>query len=198
MSTIVIADDHVIVAQGIASILDVEHTVIGVANSGKELIEMVRDLKPDLAVTDVNMPGLSGISAIAEIRHFNKDIPIICLTMHDEAEYAESALSAGANGYVLKHQAGGQLLEAIDTVLNGEHYVSESIALEENPIELTPRQLSVLRLLAEGKSAKVVANELCISSRTVEFHKYSMIKTLGLKNSADLIQYAISRGLSSH
>ena len=115
--------------------------------------------------------------------------------MHDEQEYAQGAMAAGALGYVLKHEAADDLVDAVNTVLAGKQYLSKSVQIEDTAPNLSPRQLSVLRLLVQGKSAKQVADELFISPRTVEFHKYSIMKLIEAKTTAELIQYAISRGL---
>jgi two-component system, NarL family, nitrate/nitrite response regulator NarL len=195
MSNLVLADDHLIVAQGVASLLEPEHTVLAIAKDGEELIALVKKHQPDLVITDISMPGMTGIAAVARLRRDFKSVKMICLTMHDEPEYAEGAIAAGANGYVLKHQAGEELVKAVDTVLNGGRYISTSIDMTEQKPTLTARQLSVLQLLVKGKSAKQVAEELFISSRTVEFHKYAMMRLLNVKTSAELIQYAINHGL---
>lgn len=195
MSRIILADDHLIVAQGVAGILNKEHDVIAIAQSGEELIELVKQHNPELVITDVSMGDMTGIAASAAIQRLNKDVKIICLTMHEEQEYAEGAFAAGALGYVLKNEAANELIQAVETVLSGEKYLSKSITINEDKPQLTSRQLSVLRLLAQGKSAKQVADELFISSRTVEFHKYTMMKLIDVKTGAALVQYALRHGL---
>ena len=197
MSKIVLADDHLIVAQGIASILQPEHEILAIAKNGEELVELVKKHKPELVITDISMPGMTGIAAIAALKRVKNDLKIICLTMHDEQEYAESAISAGALGYVLKHEATEELLKAVESVLTGQQFISKSIQVDEEAPTLSARQLSVLRLLVQGKSAKQVAEELFISPRTVEFHKYTIMKLIDAKTTADLIQYAITHGLVS-
>ena len=141
------------------------------------------------------MPGMTGIAAIAALKRIKKDLRVICLTMHDEQEYAEGAIAAGALGYVLKHEATDDLVDAVNCVLAGKQYLSKSVQVQDTAPSLSARQLSVLRLLVQGKSAKQVADELFISPRTVEFHKYSIMKLIEAKTSAELIQYALSRGL---
>jgi len=195
MSNIILADDHLIVAQGIASILQPQHKILAIAKDGLELIELVKQHQPDLVITDISMPGMTGIAAIAALKRINKKMNIICLTMHDEQEYAESAIAAGAKGYVLKHEACGSLVEAVNQVLAGNEYISTSITVNTEKAQLSSRQISVLRLLAQGKSARQVADELFISPRTVEFHKYSIMKLIDAKTSAELIQYALNHGL---
>ncbi|MHA7231090.1 response regulator transcription factor [Vibrio campbellii] len=195
MSRIILADDHLIVAQGVAGILNKEHDVIAIAQSGEELIELVKQHNPELVITDVSMGDMTGIAASAAIQRLNKGIKIICLTMHKDQEYAEGAFAAGALGYVLKNEAANELIQAVETVLSGEKYLSKSVTINEDKPQLTSRQLSVLRLLAQGKSAKQVADELFISSRTVEFHKYTMMKLIDVKTGAALVQYALRHGL---
>ena len=195
MSNIILADDHLIVAQGIASILQPEHQILAIAKDGLELVELVKQHQPDLVITDISMPDMTGIAAIAALKRINKHLKIICLTMHDEQEYAEGAIAAGAKGYVLKHEASESLIEAVNQVLNGGTYISTSITVDPDKPKLSSRQISVLRLLAQGKSARQVADELFISPRTVEFHKYSIMKLVNAKTSAELIQYALNHGL---
>lgn len=195
MSKIVLADDHLVVAQGVASILQPIHTVVAIAKNGEELFDLVKQHEPDLIITDISMPDTTGISAITKIKRINKQAKIICLTMHDEQEYAESAIAAGALGYVLKHEASENLFDAVNDVLLGKTYISPSITVSKDKPQLSARQISVLSLLAQGKSARIVAEELFISQRTVEFHKYSMMKLIDVKTSAELFQYAIKHGL---
>lgn len=195
MSNIILADDHLIVAQGIASILQPEHQILAIAKDGLELVELVKLHQPDLVITDISMPDMTGIAAIAALKRINKHLKIICLTMHDEQEYAEGAIAAGAKGYVLKHEASESLIEAVNQVLNGGTYISTSITVDPDKPKLSSRQISVLQLLAQGKSARQVADELFISPRTVEFHKYSIMKLVNAKTSAELIQYALNHGL---
>ena len=195
MSKIILADDHTIVAEGIASLLQPEHRIMAIARSGIELLALVKQHEPELVITDISMPGMTGIAAIANLKRINKNIKVICLTMHDEQEYAEGAIAAGAKGYVLKHEASESLAEAVYAVLDGKQYISKSINIDQAKPQLTSRQLSVLRLLVQGQSAKLVAETLFISPRTVEFHKYSIMKLLNVKTNVELIQYAISHGL---
>ncbi|MCL1052019.1 response regulator transcription factor [Shewanella abyssi] len=195
MSRIIIADDHLIVAQGIAGLLKPDHQVLAIAKNGEELIELVKKHDPDLVITDISMPGMTGIAAVAALKRIKKNLRVICLTMHDEQEYAEGAIAAGALGYVLKHEATDDLIDAVNNVLAGKQYLSKSVQVTDSSPSLSARQLSVLRLLVQGKSAKQVADELFISPRTVEFHKYSIMKLIDAKTSAELIQYALSHGL---
>ncbi len=202
------ADDHRIVVEGLKSILAGQFDLIGVVEDGRKMVEAARTLKPDLIVADISMPLLNGIEALEELRKEGLDIPVVFLTMHRETEYASLALEAGAAGYVLKHAAPEELVQAVRVALEGGTYVSPSLAAElfqaeraksrrndEPRVTLSARQRDVLRLLADGHSAKEIAKALDISSRTVEFHKYKLMESLGLKNSAELIQFAIKQGI---
>lgn len=205
---VLLADDHKIVLEGLRGLLSAEFDLVGFAANGRELIEQARALRPDVVVADISMPLLNGIDAVRKLLEENSAIKVVFLTMHPDPTYATRALEAGASGYVLKHAASDELITAIGAALRGQTYVSadlRSAALDEHldetkrhvkpAIELTPRQREILQLLAEGKSAKEAAAVLDISPRTVETHKYRMMDELGLKSSAQLIQYAIKHGL---
>jgi len=203
---IVLADDHRIVAEGLKSILAGHFDLVGVVEDGEKMIEAARTLEPDLIVADVSMPTLNGIEALEVMRKQGLDVPVVFLTMHREVEYASLALEAGAAGYVLKHAAPDELVQAVNVALQGGTFVSPSLAGElfhatktrstAPRVALSARQRDILRLLADGRSAKEIARELDISPRTVEFHKYKVMESLGLKNSAELIQYAIKSGIA--
>jgi len=205
---ILLADDHRIVAEGLKGILAGEFELAGVVEDGQKMVDAARTLHPDAIVADITMPLLNGIEALETLRKQGMEIPVIFLTMHREVEYASLALEAGAAGYVLKHAAPEELVQAVRVALSGGIYVSPSLAGDlfqatkarsgekgESAVALTARQRDILRLLADGRSAKEIAKTLEISSRTVEFHKYKMMESLGLKNSAELIQFAIKRGI---
>lgn len=204
---IVVADDHKVVVEGLKTILAGQFDLVGVVEDGEKLMEAARVLRPDAIVADITMPSLSGIEALAKLRKEGLDIPVVFLTMHRDVEYASKALEAGAAGYVLKHAAPEELVQAVRVALEGGTFVSPSLAGElfqanmrsrgngAPKFELSPRQREVLRLLAEGRSAKEIAKTLDLSPRTVEHHKYSLMESLGLKNSAELIQFAIRQGI---
>jgi DNA-binding NarL/FixJ family response regulator len=205
---ILLADDHRIVAEGLKSILAGQFELIGVVEDGRKMVEAAETLKPDLIVADISMPLLNGIEALERLRGEGLDIPVVFLTMHRETEYASLALEAGAAGYVLKHAAPEELVQAVRVALEGGTFVSPALAGElfqarrsrsrdngEPRFTLSERQREVLRLLADGRSAKEIAKVLDISSRTVEFHKYKVMESLGLKSSAELIQFAIRQGI---
>jgi len=205
---ILLADDHRIVVEGLRSLLTEAFDLVGVVDNGSRMVDAARQLRPDAIVADISMPELNGIEALAVMRAEGLDIPVVFLTMHREVEYAAMALEAGAAGYVLKHAAPDELLQALRVALEGGTFVSPALAGElfqatraqakgrEAPrFVLSERQRDILRLLADGRSAKEIAKVLDISSRTVEFHKYKVMEALGLKNSAELIQYAIRQGI---
>lgn len=205
---VLLADDHVLVAEALRSLLEVDFDLVGVVSDGRKLLEAARTLHPDVIVSDIAMPHLNGIDALSQLRRDGNDIPVVFLTMHHDVNFALRALEAGAAGFVLKHSASSELLTAIREALEGRTFITPRIAGEvveslrhgdtgeDSPVSaLTPRQREVLQLLAEGRSAKEIAAELSISPRTVEFHKYQMMESLGLHTSAELIHFAIRNGL---
>ena len=196
------------VAEALKSLLAGEFDLVGVVEDGLALVEAAGRLRPDVIVADVTMPRLNGIAALGRLRQEGNEVPVVFLTMHREVSFARRALEAGASGFVLKHAAPFELVQAIRAALEGRTYLPPELAAEvlefSNPgaeraldpvAEITPRQLQVLRLLAEGRSAKEMASSLSISARTVEFHKRQLIDTLGARNSAELIHFAIRHGI---
>jgi DNA-binding NarL/FixJ family response regulator len=168
------------------------------------LVREAARLLPDVIIVDISMPKLNGLEAVRQIKKEGIGSRVIFLTMHPDITYATSALDAGALGYVLKHSAHSELLQAVEKVLLGKRFITERIAEElenvphtrRDPIrKLTARQREVLQLLAEGKTAKEVADILFISPRTVEFHKYRIMEELGMSSSAELVQYSIKQGI---
>jgi DNA-binding NarL/FixJ family response regulator len=208
-SRILLADDHAVVIEGLRRILDhPEFDVVGVATDGRALLQAAAQLQPDVIITDIAMPLLNGIDAAREIHKQGPRPKIIFLTMHPEAVYATAALAAGASGYVLKSAAGEELISAIRDALEGRIYISKTIAKsvkrarEVRPADdrsaidgLTRRQREVLQLLAEGRQVKEIAVVLDVSPKTVEFHKYRVMDTLGVRTVADLTRYALKRGI---
>jgi DNA-binding NarL/FixJ family response regulator len=208
---VLLADDHKIVLEGLRRVLEEDFELAGFAGNGHELIELARQLKPDVVVADISMPLLNGIDAARTLLEEDPKLKVVFLTMHPDQTYATRALNAGASGYVLKHSASDELVTAIHEALRGGRFVSKSLhteAMEERlhqtrtrtkgTIELTGRQREVLQLIAEGKSAKEIAAILDISPRTAETHKYKIMDELGLHTSAELVQYAIKHGLVSN
>jgi DNA-binding NarL/FixJ family response regulator len=205
---VLLADDHLLVAEALTSLLTPEFDLVGVVEDGRALIEAAEKLQPDVIVADVSMPHLNGIDALAQLRQGGDRTPVVFLTMHRDVTFARRALDAGASGFVLKHSASVELVTAIRAALQGKTYLTPQLAGEvleamkegsEQPgdpvASLTPRQREVLQLLAEGRSAKEIAASLGISARTVEFHKYQMMETLKLHTNAELIHFAIKHGL---
>ncbi len=205
---VVLADDHLLVAEALTSLLSAEFDLVGVVQDGRQLVEAATALHPDVIVADVTMPHLNGIDALTRLRQQGNKVPVVFLTMHRDASFARRALEAGASGFVLKHSASTELIAALRAALEGKTYLTPQLAGEvletmrqgpEAPADpvstLTPRQREVLQLLAEGRSAKEIGRALSISARTVEFHKYQMMETLSLRTSADLIHFAIRHGL---
>ncbi|MFZ4538930.1 response regulator [Propionivibrio sp.] len=205
---VLIADDHLLVAEALKSLLDPEFDLVGVVADGRALVKAARTLRPDVIVADVTMPHLNGIDALVQLRQGGDRVPVVFLTMHRDASFARRALDAGASGFVLKHSAPIELIVAIRAALEGRTYLTPQLAGEVldgmkngpessgDPLgSITLRQREVLQLLAEGSSAKVIAAKLSISARTVEFHKYQMMETLGLHTNTELIHFAIKHGL---
>ena len=207
---VLLADDHRIVAEGLRGLLEPDFELVGIVEDGRAMLEAVDKLKPDVVVADVSMPLLNGIEAVRQLKKKNKNLAVVMLTMHLDVTYAASAFEAGASGYVLKHSAPSELITAINSALKGRTYITPLLAGEllqfhkQKPpgesgalAQLTSRQRQVLQLLAEGRCVKEVASVLNISTRTVEFHKYSMMESLGLKSSAELVRFAVKYGLVS-
>jgi len=205
---VLLADDHLLVAEALKSLLTPEFDLVGVVEDGRALVEAAGRLRPDVIVADITMPHLNGIDAMAQLRQGGDRTPVVFLTMHRDVTFARRALAAGASGFVLKHSASVELVAAIRAALQGKTYLTPQLAGEVleamkegseqagDPVaSLTPRQREVLQLLAEGRSAKEIAASLEISARTVEFHKYQMMETLGLHTNAELIHFAIKHGL---
>ena len=205
---VLLADDHRLVAEGLKSLLAPDFDLVGVVEDGRSLLEAARTLKPDVVVADIAMPQLNGIEALVQLRQEGDRVPVVFLTMHRDVAYARRALDAGASGFVLKHSAPAELVTAIQAALDGKTYLTPQLAgevlesMKEGPektadpvASLTPRQRQVLELLAEGRSAKEIATRLAISARTVEFHKYQVMETLGIHTNAELTHFAIKHGL---
>ncbi len=205
---VLLADDHRIVAEGLRALLEPEFELVGIVEDGRAMLDSAEKLRPDVVVVDVSMPLLNGIEAVRQLKKKNKDIAVVFLTMHVDVTYAASAFEAGASGYVLKHSAPSELITAISSALKGRTYITPLLAGEllqfhkqkpqdqsDKGEKLTMRQREVLQLLAEGRSVKEIARILDISSRTVEFHKYSMMEVLGLKTSAELVRFAVKHGI---
>jgi DNA-binding NarL/FixJ family response regulator len=204
---ILLADDHRIVTEGLKGLLEPEFELVGTVEDGRALLAAAGTLRPDVIVADISMPLLNGIDSVRQIKKAHKEIKVVFLTMHPDVTYAFSAFEAGASGYVLKHSAPTELVTAIRDALNGKTFVTPKLAdavkqhaneraqKREEFTRLTQRQREILQLVAEGKSAKEIAIVLNISSRTVEFHKYRIMKDLGIQSAAELVHYAVRHGI---
>ena len=211
---IVLADDHTILREGLRSLLtaDAEFVVVGEAQDGREAVRCVERLEPDLLLMDLSMPRMSGMDAIREIKKRFPDTRVIALTVHKTEEYLLTTLQAGADGYVLKDATHDELVMAIRTVMAGKFYLSPDVS--EKVIEgylvgkessrslsawetLSQREREVLKLIAEGYKNKDIAEDLCISLKTVEKHRANLMKKLDLHNAAALTVYAVEKGLVS-
>lgn len=197
--------------QGIKNILEnvKDLEVVGEASNGIELLELLGKLTPDMVILDISMPQMRGIEATREIKMISADIKVLILTMHKDKEYVYSAMSAGAEGYLVKEDADTELFAAIEKLRNKGHYLSPLLSSEvafeliqasakgESPTTsdlLTTREREVLTLIAEGTPNKEIADLLFISIRTVENHRTNIMQKLGIKQTANLVKYAIRKG----
>jgi DNA-binding NarL/FixJ family response regulator len=204
---ILLADDHVLIAEALQLLLQAEFDVVGTVSDGRALLKAVAELAPDVVVVDIGMPLLNGLDAGEQLKALHPGVKVIYLTQNREPRFAVEAFRRNASGYLLKDSAASELTTAIRAALRGKSYVSPAVAkgmLDEvssaQPHQIMLRELSarereVLQLLAEGKSMKEVAALLDISARTVEFHKYRIMQLLGVKTNAELVQQAIKLGL---
>ena len=203
-STVLLADDHAIVTDGLARILTEAHfDVVGAVRDGQQLLDAATRLRPDVIITDLSMPGLSGLDALARLRAEHVRSKVIVLTMHHDAELATDAIRGGASGFLLKESAGDELLTAVHQVLDGKAYITPTVtqdvmncmARPAKAPQVTPRQRDVLRLLVKGQRMKEIAANLGLSTRTVESYKYEMMEILGVTSTAELVRYALERRL---
>jgi DNA-binding NarL/FixJ family response regulator len=198
---VLLADDHAIIAEGLARLIGDVADLVGQVNDGRRLVEEARRLQPDIIVADITMPGMSGIDAMRQLKAEGSGARFIFLTIHTEARLAAEAMRSGASGYLLKQAAGNELFDAIQAVTSGRTYLTPlitgdvlrnlTVPRETAERELTPRQRDVLRLLAQGKRMKEIAAELDISVRTVENHKAHLLQVLSLSSTADLVRFAV-------
>jgi DNA-binding NarL/FixJ family response regulator len=196
--SVLIADDHTLVLEGIKKLLENEVNLVGMAEDGMELIRAAHRLKPDIIILDISMPLLNGVEAARRLRKTLPRAKLIFLTMHGDATYVVEALRLGVSGYVLKRSAASELITAIREVTQGRTYVTSLVKIPSNDsgthvsaVQLTARQREILQLICEGRCPKEISSLMAISVRTVEFHKYSIMKKLGLNTIAELTKYAI-------
>ena len=208
--TILLADDHAIVRDGLRLTLEKDFDVVGAVEDGRTLVKEAERLAPDVVLGGVSMPMLNGIEGTRQLRKSLPRTRIVVFTMHADVTYATEVLEAGASAYVLKSTPSEEIKTAIRDTLEGKKYVSPQIAAEvlsfaagssdqarKHVSELTARQREVLQLLAEGRNVKEIADLLCVSPRTVEFHKYKMMQELGLHSTPQLALYAVKHGIVS-
>jgi DNA-binding NarL/FixJ family response regulator len=204
---IVLADDHVMFRKGLKKIITgvADFDVIGEANNGMELLDILKKTTPHLIILDISMPKLRGLEAAREIKQAYPNIKILVLTMHKKKEFVQQAMEAGAEGFLLKEDADSALLQAITALKEGQRFISPLLTSELmdlatskiTPDLLSNREREVIKLLAEGKSHKEIADLLYISIFTVRNHRENIMKKLNLKNLAALVRYAINHGYTS-
>ncbi len=210
---IIVVDEHKILREGLSSLINKQPNMktIGEATDGREAIEAVKKLSPDLVLMDVTMPNLNGIEATRKIKSKNPDIEVIALSLHSDRRFVLGMIDAGASGYLLKECAFDELVRAINTVMDGKKYLSPEISdilIEEYTMKnsndkstiyskLTPREREVLQQIAEGKSTKEIAKNFSISIKTVETHRQHIKKKLKATSIAKLTKIAIREGLTS-
>ncbi len=209
MIRILLADDHSIVRSGLRRLIEGagDMTVVAEAEDGREAIDKAHEATPDVAVIDISMPGIDGLEVISQLlAHFPK-LPILVLTMHEEDQYVVRAIGAGARGYITKRSAAEQLIKAIRKVYAGGRYISDSAAESlavhlargkgtRSPLDmLSNREVQVLRRLALGHSNREIAEDFCISVKTVDTYRSRLLKKLNLRNNAELARFAIQNRL---
>lgn len=203
---ILVADDHTLVAEAFKRLLEPEFEVVGTVGDGRALLRAAAELKPDVALIDLNMPLLNGLDAGEQLKQSMPKIKLIVLTMNEEPEIAAETMGKWASAYVLKKSAGSELLKAVRDVLRGGTYVTPVLeegvtrlaareARGDSGRTLTPRQREVLQLLAEGHTMKEAAAILHVATRTVAFHKYRIMQDFGLENNSELLRFAMKQGL---
>jgi DNA-binding NarL/FixJ family response regulator len=206
---VLIADDHPLFRQGIRSLIekDSDIQVVGEAGDGFELLEMIKRVPADLVIMDIAMPRIQGLEATHEVKRCSPETSVLILTMHNSKQYLYHAMSVGADGYLLKEDAHDDLVTAIRTIQKGKFYISPLVAdqvtdllvqksrgadLDQDP--LSPREREVLKLVAEGRSSKEIAELLFISTMTVQNHRANIKRKLNLRRNTDLIKYAMDKG----
>jgi two-component system response regulator NreC len=211
-TTVLLVEDHTIVRKGLRSLLESEADirVVGEAENGREAIEKVEELRPDVVVMDISMPGLNGLEATRQIKKRFREVQVLVLTVHTSEEYILQILRAGASGYLIKQAAPAELISAIQAVHRGGAFLSPSIskkvledyvrraeatAQRDSLERLTDREREVLQLIAEAYSTREIAELLHISIKTAETHRAHLMQKLGLHSAAELTRYAILKGI---
>jgi DNA-binding NarL/FixJ family response regulator len=207
---VLLADDHTFVLEGFKKLLEEQCELVGSVEDGRALVEAAVDLQPHVIILDISMPRLNGIEAAKKLKKQFPEVKLIFVTMHAETVYVNEAFRAGASGYLLKQSAATELAQAVQSVMSGNFYVTPLITRDvvtsflkpeqsrsATMDDLTTRQREILQLVAEGFSAKEIADQLKISHRTVEFHKAKIMEQLHLHTTIDLVKYAMAQGLVS-
>jgi len=205
---VLLADDHRMLREAFAQLLESSCEIVGAVGDGRALLTAAAELKPDIVVVDIGMPLLNGLDATRQLKREMPDLKIIILTISEDPDLAAEAFRAGASSYLLKNSAASELLRAVDEAMRGQSYVTPLVAKglvdalanagdSAKKDVTTLRQREVLQLLAEGHTMKQVARILNIKPRTVAFHKYGMMKQLGVKTTAELVQVAVRLGVVS-
>jgi DNA-binding NarL/FixJ family response regulator len=204
---VVIVDDHPMMRQGLAQLVNHETDLVTLceADTAAQAIELINEHKPDLVLVDISLPDKNGLELIKDLRVYHPDLPVLVVSMHDEALYAERVLRAGGRGYIMKQEGGKLLMKAIRQVLSGQIYLSEKMSAKileifsgrraeaaTSPAELlSDREFEVFQLIGEGKGTRQIAGHLHLSIKTVEVHRANIKQKLGLKTATDLVHYAI-------
>jgi len=202
---VLLADDHRMVREAFAQLLEPNCEIVGAVADGRALLSAAAELKPDVAIVDVAMPMLNGLDATGQLKRSMPELKIIVLTINEDPDLAAEAIRAGASCYLLKNSAASELWMAVDEAMHGRSYVTPLVAkglmealAKESPTRkqlASPRQREVLQLLAEGRTMKQIARILKIKPRTVAFHKYGMMRQLGVRSTAELVQAAMRMGV---
>jgi len=204
---VLLADDHTMLLDAFQRLLEPRCEVVGTARDGRALVDLAVNTRPEVIVLDISMPRLNGMDACAQLRRKMPESRLIFLTVHEDPDMAAEAIGLGASGYLLKSSASGELFTAIEQALVGKIYITPLLTKGVSPgvflrkatkpggEKLTVRQREVLQLLAEGLLMKQIADLLQVSERTVAFHKYTIMEHLGVKTSAELVQYALEHGM---
>jgi len=209
VTSVLVADDHGIVREGLRRLLEAEEgfTVCGEASDGREVLDQVAQHHPQVVVLDINMPKLGGLEALERLRARHPEVKVVLLSVHGDSAFVRSAVSLGADGYVLKNGRASEVIAAVHAVVKGGSYFSPAVAREiveqvrapkrsSEPFSLlSSREREVLHLIADGLSAKEIASELKISTKTVEAHRTSLMRKLGARKATELVRYALRHGL---
>lgn len=203
MIRLAIAEDHQSLIDGISLILEYEDdiSIVGTANDGEALLEIVEKKRPTIVLTDIRMPKLDGIEAVKRIKNSRPEIKVLAFTMFDQTEAVQQMLKAGASGYILKNSSLTEVLKAIRTIANGETYldanINTNVLTSESKTKtkglLTKRQIEILELIALGKTSREIADELFIGVHTVDTHRKNMARILGLQGKGELMRYALEK-----